>query len=218
MLSAEQKAHLAAMLASCGVCTHTENPRVVDAVERAMDARVHGAVRLPMRGPSVEPMLSVIATVLCGTSSGRYTWACTTPAGTRRTFTARSDPPNWRLTYEVTVLAPEDARVLTPEQARHLEQIAPGIELGSVQKALEATEPVDLFLMHYREVDSIEWLIQRIAMAMFLPKLQNWYIASSSRHAHSYHWAFNGMAYEIYAKHPQRRWHIRASPPRSIKK
>ena len=218
MLSPEQRAHLTATLASSGACTHTENPRVVDAVEQVMDARVHGAVRLPMRGPSVEAMLAVIASVMCGTpttpteSNGRYVWARTTPAGTRRTFIARSVPPNWLLAHEVTVLAPEDARTLTPEQARQLERIAPGIDLGSVQRALAAAEPVDLYLMPLREVDSVEWLIQRVAMTMFTPRLQNWYIASSARQSHSYHWTHAGVAYEVYVNHAQRRWYIRAHP------
>lgn len=223
MLTQAQRAQLAASIASSAAYTESERLTTVAAIERAMTARAYGSCKLPLRGSEVERLLPEIASLMCGTPTTprlcttvkRFIWGVRTLLGSHREYSMEQSTAaqqRWTLKHEITHLAPEEARHLTQDQAERLEEIAPGICLASVQMVLAATDPVDAPLMSFREVDSIEWLIQRIAMFMFLRRLEKWSMRSCTLKRRAYSWSFNGVDYEIYEVPQQRMWHIRVKP------
>jgi hypothetical protein len=107
--------------------------------------------------------------------------------------------------------------MLAPEQAARLEAMAPGICLDTVRRALAAdgtASPEGELLMDFREVDSVERLIQRIAEAMSPLGIDGWSIRSCTPERQAYSWFCkrDGTDYEVHERRAQRQWFLRVKP------
>ena len=201
MLTPTQRGQLLELLA---VDARDCLPQVLQAVERAATARVYGCVKLPLYGSAAAGTAQGIGDVMRAWEKSRRT-------GSTRQYQIRTGPnkTQWEIVYEIAQLDPVESRRLDSEQETRLKAISPGISLDSVRRVLEATGPVDVLLMDFMIDDSTEWLIQRIAMTLFVAHLEAWSIRSCTPGRQAYSWRFNGNEYEIYQDRAQRQWRIR---------
>ena len=173
-------------------------------VERAATARVYGCVKLPLYGSAAAGTAQRLMDVMRAWEKSRRT-------GSTREYHIRTgqNKTQWEIVYEIVQLDPAESRRLDSEQEARLKAIAPGICLDNVRRVLEATGPVDVLLMNFMIDDSTEWMIQRIAMTLFVAHLEAWSIRSCTPGRQAYSWRFNGNEYEIYQDRAQRQWRIR---------